>query len=118
MTPQQQRIAIAEACGITITAIDRDANTGEIIRVWSKAPQGHHQNKTTPWLPDYLNDLNAMHGAERWIFTNHPDIWSDYVREVQRKTGSLSSIHATAAQRAEALLRTLNLWKVEENNSL
>jgi hypothetical protein len=58
-------------------------------------------------VPDYLHDLNAMHDAETfggaevikcmrfWLF---------------RICDEMTAHHASAAQRAEALLRTLNLW--------
>lgn len=64
-----------------------------------------------PKIPDYLGDLNAMHKAEKCLYTKHPDLWSDYIVAVEMITGSLSALHATAPQRAEAFLRTLNLWK-------
>lgn len=56
------------------------------------------------WLshPDYYRDLNAMHEAEK-IFDNGQIL--RYVQWLPR--GALS----TAAQRAEAFLRTLNLWR-------
>ena len=100
MTPEQQRIAIAEACG------------------WVH----HHTHPSEPerrqlrWrfisdLPDYLNDLNAMYEAEKALT---PDQWVGYwsfLEPLACHPNHTSIIHATAAQRAEAFLRTLNLWK-------
>ena len=52
-------------------------------------------------MPDYLNDLNAMHEAEK-VLNDHQ--WDDYICQLGHAMG------ATAAQRAEAFLKTLNLW--------
>lgn len=60
-------------------------------------------------IPDYFNDLNAMHEAEK-VLTNNQR--GDYSIKLQTITGGewFLCYHATAAQRAEALGRTLNLW--------
>jgi hypothetical protein len=100
MNPEAQRIAIASACG---WRIDDELEDGELmgyivdtdnIEVWDI-------------VPDYCNDLNAMHEAEQ-VLTN---IQRERYRTelVYRYAGG--DIFATAAQRAEAFLRTLNLWK-------
>jgi hypothetical protein len=52
MKPQQQRIAIAEACGWTKIYFDND-----------QALIGHNHTGWARLLPDHLNDLNAMHAA-------------------------------------------------------
>ena len=99
MTPEQQRIAIAEACGWTLYykgAIRADGHRSE---VWGKPP---HEA-----LPDYLNDLNAMHEAEK-VIRERADRVDSYLDQLD---GAMSGVHATAAQRAEAFLKTLNLWK-------
>jgi hypothetical protein len=64
-------------------------------------------------LPDYLNDLNAMHEAEKMLTESQS---AQYER---RLMGSRSFVgaaefwiyHATAAQRAEAFLRTIGKWE-------
>ncbi len=59
-------------------------------------------------IPDYLGDLNAMHEAEKALTGEQS--W----QYVQLLSGySNEGWCATAAQRAEAFLRTLGLW-VEE----
>ena len=68
------------------------------------------------WLPDYLNDLNAMHEAENVLLNkcdNDPqdNLWIDYLANLLIAAPYCLREHATAAQRAEAYLRTLNLWK-------
>ena len=50
---------------------------------------------------DYTSDLNAMHEAEKVLSNNQ---WLDYVGALNQ------NVAATAAQRAEAFLKTLNLW--------
>jgi hypothetical protein len=57
-------------------------------------------------LPDYLNDLNAMHEAEKVLTA---DQWFEYDRLMPLRDPQ--KIHATAAQRAEAFIKTLGLNK-------
>ena len=61
-------------------------------------------------IPDYLNDLNAIHEAEKVLNPSQEQLYFEKLHEV---SGSLAFYRATAAQRAEAFLKTLNLW--EEN---
>ena len=109
MNKEQQRIAIAEACGWTECQLIKGYD-GE------QDPYGVAPNKS-PILretPDYLNDLNAMHEAERMLYArpNKTDgkVWA-YVYENHLINITTTEIIATAAQRAEAFLKTLNLWK-------
>jgi hypothetical protein len=93
MKPEEQRIAIAGVCG------------------WKQIPDGRWNldGKVEPFLPDYLNDLNAMHEAEKALdpTRQQEDYW-DFIFSI---TGSgFEMCHATASQKAEAFLRTLNLW--------
>jgi hypothetical protein len=102
MKPRKQQIAIAKACGYTDCS-----ETGTY---------GTFNNK---WIeiPDYLNDLNAMHEAEKVL--PHKSLTQDYFNVGYGRYQSilcemsLTPFFATAAQRAEAFLRTLNLWKEE-----
>jgi hypothetical protein len=100
MNPNDQRIAIALACGWKdMSWVDKG--------YWIK------DNKTMKGLPDYLNDLNAIQQA---IFT-HPFGDSEEVgfsMELEKIVGEgdyYGCIVATAAQRCEAFLKTLGLWK-------
>ena len=109
MNTEKQRIAIAEACGWKEIA---DWGAGGI--------NGKHP--TEPWvevIPDYLADLNAMHEAEK-VLTVGQRI--EYVRDIgfiftgrnERAIPDWWMIHeATAAQRAEAFLRTIGKWEDE-----
>ena len=70
--------------------------------------------------PDYFNDLNACHEMEKEMTDNQ---WEEYtIRLTGEEMGEewptcflnlsavANAIHATAAQRAEAFGKTLNLW--------
>ena len=97
-----------------MSAGDRDNTYG--LDEWQKAGvrtpsgwRGHYFGE----LPDYLNDLNAMHEAERVIpenlrgaYTTTLHIFSSHYADEREWL----AIHSTAAQRAEALLRTINKW--------
>ena len=114
MNTDAQRIAIAEACGWKY--IDNDPDQ---YPYWL-APKGDWRygdlldaELFPKAFPDYLNDLNAMHGAEKVLdqnFNYHltlTKICTGYgVREFLG-----SAIQATAAQRAEAFLRTIGKWE-------
>jgi hypothetical protein len=107
MTPEQQRIAIAEACGWTF--IERLALTG--------IPKGSRGNADARVIPDYLNDLNAMNEVEQNLGGMDKAEFAVQLCRVVGKDwpsgiggGSFAHVHATAAQRAEAFLRTLNLY--------
>lgn len=109
MNQEKQRIKIAEACGWKITLWP----SGDFRR--AESPNGNQYFE----VPDYLSDLNAMHEAVVGVL-NHgsPQMNWDYAAHLGRITGSgihvtTALIHATAAQRAEAFLKTLNLWKQE-----
>ncbi len=95
MKPEAQRIAIAEACGWD----------GVTKGCWGIPPEGR---PAIP-IPFYLTDLNAMHEAEKTLRGMQ---WHDYVQNLKALLcdDAVVLIHATAAQRAEAILKTLNLW--------
>ena len=95
MTPEAQRIAIAEACGLSKNWNWKTAQTAVGWVVDS--------------LPDYLNDLNAMHEAEK---TLNPILSAEYARILtsiawQSEQPVFAPMTATAAQRGEAFLCTI-----------
>jgi hypothetical protein len=96
MTPEQQQLAIAEACGRVQRADG----------FWF--PAGKYYGSAG--IPDYLNDLNAMHEAEKVLVRLQ---WVSYLRRLQTLCDESVSwpIHATASQRAEAFLRTIGKWE-------
>ncbi len=103
MTPEAQRIAIAEAF-VNVHGVEVEdwlRGEGEVIY-------------GTENLPDYLNDLNAMHEAEKVFGPFGTETWAKYARNIRQGdivalSGEL--LHATAAQRAQAFLMTLGLWR-------
>lgn len=122
MTPEQQNIAIAKAVGWKWNYGDESKMT-EGLRYWSLGEWKFPQNaKTFEELPKYTTDLNAMHEACEVAFGNS-DAWISFVDHLCNITHAIDcSMHdalvitnrATAAQRAEAFLRTLGLWEDEE----
>ena len=123
MDTTKQRIAIAEACG------------------WTFITQGDHPYGLPPndktalresVLPDYLNDLNSMHEAYNMVIkplsgltSKFGEVLQDVLRwycvgvapDYRRDLISLSLLaNASAAQRAEAFLKTLSLWVENANH--
>lgn len=110
MTPEAQRIAIAEECGWK-----REIPGPLDVSYWF-THTSWPSLVTISGLPDYLTDLNAMHEAEK-VLTKDEDKfrYTVHLGEVvatraNRWTVKFEFTHATAAERAEAFLRTLNLW--------
>jgi hypothetical protein len=99
MNLEQQRIAIAEACGHVLRVVGSDRE-----RWWHKAGIGHYGDDS---LPDYPSDLNAMHEAEKVLAGTQV---RDYCGHLSRISRGFPEF-ATAAQRAEAFLRTLGKWE-------
>ena len=102
MTEEQQRIAIAEACGWK----NVDAGAGRVWGFTSRHKGTPSESDVCVDVPNYLNDLNAMHEAERTM--GDPQLWDEYqsyLSDAMRNIGWI--YHATAAQRAEAFLKTI-----------
>lgn len=114
ITDEEKRIKIAEACGWKLIPAD---NVGAAARlfygdVWWRDAE-NNTVASIDQLPDYLNDLNAMHEAEKVLkVEQHFTFQVELARVINTITYPLNFalLHSTAAQRAEAFLRTLNLW--------
>lgn len=110
MSPESQRITIAEACGYKdIARRVICEGTGMDTWVLSSGVIGMGGRE----IPDYLHDLNAMHEAERALGLHS---LNNRAWEYRMKLGGLVLLPpldhaATAAQRAEAFLRTLGKWE-------
>ena len=115
MSPEKQRIAIAEACGwescgwrpVHSTNKATDLLLGGTEDWWRNG--GENTVARFAELPDYLNDLNAIHEAEKVLAGQQVHAYvTTLCLEVQP---SPSLWNATATQRAEAFLRTLTKWE-------
>jgi len=102
MSPNEQNIALAKACKVKAT------------------------------VPDYVNDLNAIHDAKETLGINdrnNLDIrvkWVGALRDVVSRrcplnklgtpvVSDLDILCASAEEHAEALLRTLKKWKTDKS---
>lgn len=117
MSPEAQRIAIAEACGWQ--GPQHPDNVAGMAGWWS-------QSRGVWWkrpdcvrvmasaVPDYLTDLNAMHEAEKVLTEHQRIVYKETLADITPHDPSVSLwglCHATAAQRAEAFLRTIGKWE-------
>lgn len=110
MKPEAINVAIAEACGWTYLQ-DR-----EIGNIGWQGPDGVLSDD----IPNYYGDLNAMHSAEKVLEQRYQvvEYGIEVVKVIERDEKFLVGgdvnwgklLHATAAQRAEALLRTIGKW--------
>lgn len=89
MSPEAQRIAIAESVGIHLHDGDHAPSDYTFISD----------------LPDYCNCLNAMQSAEDALSNS---VFFDYIIELHKMVFLET---ATAAQRAEAYLKTIGKWE-------
>lgn len=104
MSPEAQRIAIAEECGWRHQPV-RPSETERLDLRW----------KYVTDLPDYTRDLNAMHRAEEVLLDagtqcNDWGPWERYVEYLTDWLGSEGAISATAERRAKAFLMAVNKW--------
>lgn len=120
MHADKQRIAIAEACGWKLLVIPPST----MFHVVSPDGRMNSSAWATPELawslgfferkgPDYLTDLNAMHEAEKVLTEDvkhrYDKELSDIIEADAEEHEMVFIYHATAAQKAEAFRRTLNL---------
>ncbi len=116
MNKEKQRITIAEACGY---------KKGNVLwlsfDIWEKNHIQHALERVelADWtylaLPDYLNDLNAIHEAEKILTADQCETFNHILHHQKADTSLVCSSwawHATASERAEAFLKTLGLWEV------
>ena len=105
MTPEAQRIAIAEACGWRDCYINQNGQPWGFNRGLSYSSR----------LPDYLSDLNAMHEAERELDDDQYLDFMRYLTEPYDAKCNWSTVRyaleATAAQHAKAFLHAIGKWK-------
>lgn len=107
MTPEAQRIAIAEAFPKIFDCIDSGVT-------WAASRDDHDGEPVDP-----LNDRNAIHEAEQATWAKDwslRDVFVDHLARIinpthgYRMQGASDLLDATTAQRAQALLLTLDLY--------
>lgn len=121
MKPESQKIAIAEACGFTRynpiglrTGDNREWNPpkdNDGMRILFFAACGD--------LPDFVNDLHAIHEAEKCLDDSEGlrqcVCYAELLRHVGAKTdggkSSFGVLHSTSQQRAEAFLKVIGKWE-------
>lgn len=124
MTPDEINKAIAEHLGWQFLP-ERDTRLGPQPELWED-PDGERYFETPlsnwPPYPNFCEDLNAMHKAVSVI---EHDVWQyqNYCDNLCVLANGLSAemdgsyievfkmLQATAAQRAEAFLKTIGKWK-------
>lgn len=108
MNPHKQQRAIAEACGYTFEPEGDRHYNGQDFAV----PEAWYDSDGAMCNPpDYLNDLNAMHEAEKTLSIR--ELWDMRLELIKMMSVDYPYFHSTAAQRAEAFLRTINKWEEE-----
>lgn len=109
MTPEAQRIAIAEACGW-------QSRTRNELHLGSPHTWTQWCNSEYPWgvtePPDYLNDLNACHDMERFLTEKEEVFYLTELVSLMDEPGTLAwrlnrTYRAPARVRAQAFLHVL-----------
>ena len=129
MTPEAMNIATAEHLGWTKIELYKD-NAGPSF--WCGIPplqvgvgkDGEWEAvraKHSKGIPNYSGDLNAMHEVEKVLSEKELARYAQFIIGMTRHALGLPGheshypipfvIRATAAQRAEAFLRTVGKWK-------
>jgi len=91
-------------------------------RILGKRPSFHNGTIVSytvdQYVPDYCNDLNLMHETENSMSTRLNEKYEYWLRTVchfpDRESATGKNHHfyrATAKQRAEAFVRTIDKWK-------
>jgi hypothetical protein len=117
MKPEEQRVAIAKAFF---------GDNYRVKLIGHPRPEHYRWGDNLVPTPDYLNDLNTMHEAEKvkeMAFDSDYAYWLAHVAVRDRGLnedkldvgdGYQIALTATAAQRAEAFLRTIGKWEEGE----
>lgn len=138
LSKEEQRVAIAEFCGVTNRWVlmkrgmyyrpNAKGYTFELRDAWIVSEQIADEH-TCPYdepvtkhrapLPNYPDDLNAMHEAEKFLSSTRQRLdYETHLNAAVQPVGAMPYsdrvfflYNATANQRAEALLRTIGKWK-------
>jgi hypothetical protein len=125
MTQEQKQIKLAEAAGWVEVRAEVDWLPRELTGIYTW-PHPTDPEKTKYYIsrkpvPDYFNDLNAVHELEKVLNAGQINTYLSKLYEYTKpaKVGANTweiisvrvAVHATATQRAEAIGLTLNLWE-------
>ena len=135
MKPEAQIIAIAEFCGAKWTVTRARLGFPEKVLCFGKYRRSYSWDEQMsfdvpeqcPFFPEYgllqvpyyLNDLNAMHQAEKtlprelhWRYQH--ELWNVFRPHMNLEKSLLGYLCAEASHRAEAFLRTIEKWTDEK----
>lgn len=119
MSPEAQRIAIAEYCGWKWVSPIAEPNkrkgglfdpSGRAVLLSWNPEASMYSPDVIPKLPDYLNDLNASHEMEKVLGEYRKKEYWQTLCEICNFVDD-NMIYATAAQRAEAFLKAIGKWE-------
>ncbi len=125
MNNQEQNEAIARACGLErLAKFRRQTRRGAPDsngRVTMYCEEDHGGASTWAPIPNYVGDLNAIHRATSVLSPDDQDNFAEQLSALVLENphhawwdlncNEVAHVaNATATQRAEAVLRTLNLW--------
>jgi len=110
MTPEKQRIKLAEAVGYESIIFRGILGNADYIGYHPKLTPEGQTGRFSGQIPDFLNDLNAVHEAEVSLASSGYD---DFVRHEVATDANVMTCHlcdtylilATAPQRCRALLK-------------
>lgn len=116
MTDEELRIKVAELCGWKRREVF-EPSFADPSKLVSRGRKWHNPINDLPQrLPDYPNDLNAMHEAEKALTDDEHSRFSDHLGSILcdgkyyhwSDGGAMRGfVSATAHQRAEAFVKTL-----------
>jgi hypothetical protein len=111
MTPIAQQTAIARTQGWHSFAY---VNTPDGPELWGATPRYKPTSLPTLPVPNYPEDLNAMHEVEESLsddqLVEQSDVLYDLACLHQRQTGKWRYLSMPANLRAEAYLKVRGLW--------
>lgn len=110
MTPEQQRIKLAEWDGWRPGGAGKSWGEGQTFGIPPNGEDWHWQN-----TPDYPSDLNAVRELEKKLTDAQWYAWLYVVEKMSGLRGAVPLAEwvakMTAAQRCEAILKALGLWE-------
>jgi DNA-binding protein Fis len=114
MTQEEKRIKLAEAGGWKRIPAETVGAAAKLFYgdIWWRDAE-NNTIACADQLPDYFNNLNAVHELEQWMFQSYETL--EGAERLSLYTKLLCKLEhplfATAAQRCEAIGLTLKLWK-------